>query len=120
MKNIENLLIPENITIKEALKNAGLKASDIDYVEAHGIGNKFTDAIEIQSINDGYADRNTPIYVGSVKANIGHLEAGTGMPMLFKITEIIRHKKIPAQINITTLNEDVVFRTMVSSSSNFG
>jgi len=94
-------------TIKEALKNAGLKASDIDYVEAHGIGNKFTDAIEIQSINDGYSDRNTPIYVGSVKANIGHLEAGTGMPMLFKIIEILQHKKIPAQINITTLNEDV-------------
>lgn len=94
-------------TIKEALKNAGLKASDIDYVEAHGIGNKFTDAIEIQSINDGYSDRNNPIYVGSVKANIGHLEAGTGMPMLFKIIEILQHKKLPAQINLTTLNEDV-------------
>ena len=94
-------------TIKEALKNAGLKAADIDYVEAHGIGNKFTDAIEIQSINDGYADRKNHIYVGSVKANIGHLEAGTGMPMLFKIIETIQHKKIPAQINLTTLNEDV-------------
>ena len=94
-------------TIKEALKNANLKASDIDYVEAHGIGNKFTDAIEIQSINDGYAERETPLYIGSVKANIGHLEAGTGMPMIFKIIEILQHKKIPAQINITTLNEDV-------------
>jgi acyl transferase domain-containing protein len=94
-------------TINEALKNAGLKASDIDYVEAHGIGNKFTDAVEIQSINDGYADRNTPIYVGSVKANIGHLEAGTGMPMMFKIIESIKHKTIPAQINITALNKDV-------------
>lgn len=94
-------------TIKEALKNAGLKAADIDYVESHGIGNKFTDAVEIQSINDGYADRNTPIYIGSVKANIGHLEAGTGMPMLFKIIETIKNKTIPAQINITALNEDV-------------
>jgi acyl transferase domain-containing protein len=94
-------------TIKEALKNANLKAADIDYVEAHGIGNKFTDAIEIQSINDGYAERDKPLYIGSVKANIGHLEAGTGMPMLFKIIETLKHKKIPAQINITTLNDDV-------------
>jgi len=94
-------------TIKDALKNANLKASDIDYVEAHGIGNKFTDAIEIQSINDGYNERTHPIFVGSVKANIGHLEAGTGMPMLFKVIEILKNKKIPAQINITTLNEDV-------------
>ncbi len=100
---------PEVITlaIKEALKDSGLSAEDILYVESHGIGNRFTDAIEIQSIHEGYLGRNTPIYVGSVKANIGHLEAATGMPMLFKLIEIVRNKRIPAQININTLNEDV-------------
>lgn len=94
-------------TIKEALKNANLSVDDIDYVEAHGIGNRFTDALEIQAIHEGYKGRSKPIYVGSVKANIGHLEAGTGMPMLFKVIEILKHQKIPAQINITALNEDV-------------
>ncbi len=94
-------------TIKEALKKANLSVNDIDYVEAHGIGNRFTDALEIQAIHEGYKGRNQPIYVGSVKANIGHLEAGTGMPMLFKVIEILKHKKIPAQINIAALNEDV-------------
>ena len=94
-------------TIKEALKDANLTVDDIDYVEAHGIGNRFTDALEIQAIHEGYKGRSHPIYVGSVKANIGHLEAGTGMPMLFKVIEILKHKKIPAQINIQTLNEDV-------------
>lgn len=94
-------------TIKEALKNANLTIDDIDYVEAHGIGNRFTDALEIQAIHEGYKGRSKPIYVGSVKANIGHLEAGTGMPMLFKVIEILKHKKIPAQINISALNEDV-------------
>jgi acyl transferase domain-containing protein len=94
-------------TIKEALKNANLTIDDIDYVEAHGIGNRFTDALEIQAIHEGYKGRTKPVYVGSVKANIGHLEAGTGMPMLFKVLEILKHKKIPAQINITALNEDV-------------
>jgi acyl transferase domain-containing protein len=76
-------------------------------VEAHGIGNRFTDALEIQAIHEGYKGRTKPIYVGSVKANIGHLEAGTGMPMLFKVIEILKHKKIPAQINIAAFNEDV-------------
>ena len=94
-------------TIKEALKDAGLTSNDIGYVEAHGIGNRFTDALEIQAIHEGYSGRKQPIYVGSVKANIGHLEAGTGMPMLFKVIEILQHQKIPAQINIQTLNEDV-------------
>ncbi|MCC6582729.1 MAG: acyltransferase domain-containing protein [Chitinophagales bacterium] len=94
-------------TIQEALKNANLSVNDIDYVEAHGIGNRFTDALEIQAIHQGYKVRNKPVYVGSVKANIGHLEAGTGMPMLFKVIEILKHKKIPAQINIAALNEDV-------------
>lgn len=94
-------------TIKEALKKANLTVDDIDYVEAHGIGNRFTDALEIQAIHEGYKGRAKPIYVGSVKANIGHLEAGTGMPMLFKIIEIIKHKQIPAQINIAALNEEV-------------
>jgi acyl transferase domain-containing protein len=93
--------------IQEALQDAGLSSADVDYVEAHGIGNRFTDAVEVQSIHEGYRERNTPVYVGSVKANIGHLEAGTGMPMLFKIMEAFKHRQIPAQINITSLNEDV-------------
>ena len=107
-------------TIKEALKNAQLSVHDIDYVEAHGIGNRFTDALEIQAIHEGYKGRTNPIYVGSVKANIGHLEAGTGMPMLFKVIEILKHKKIPAQINIAALNEDVDWNsvnTKVSTES---
>ncbi|MEZ5025853.1 MAG: type I polyketide synthase [Chitinophagales bacterium] len=94
-------------TIKNALQETQLSVNDIDYVEAHGIGNRFTDALEIQAIHEGYKGRNKPIYVGSVKANIGHLEAGTGMPMLFKVIEILKNKKIPAQININKLNEDV-------------
>lgn len=99
-------------TIEAALKDANVNANEICYVEAHGIGNKFTDAIEVQSIYDAYKIRNNSIYVGSVKANIGHLEAATGMPMLFKVIEILKNKTIPAQINITTLNSDVDWKNI--------
>ncbi|MDB5228827.1 MAG: polyketide synthase family protein [Bacteroidota bacterium] len=94
-------------TIKDAIKEANIDVNDVDFVEAHGIGNRFTDAVEVQSIHEGYKGRNKPVYVGSVKANIGHLEAGTGMPMLFKVIEAIKHKTIPPQININGLNSDV-------------
>ena len=93
--------------IEEAIKEAGITADDVDFVEAHGIGNRFTDAVEVQSIHEGYKDRTKPVYVGSVKANIGHLEAGTGMPMVFKVIEAMKNRCIPAQININALNQDV-------------
>lgn len=100
---------PEVISsnIKEALSEAGIDVNDVAFVESHGIGNRFTDAVEVQSIHEGYIGRTRPIYVGSVKANIGHLEAGTGMPMLFKVIEAVKHRTIPAQINIKALNQDV-------------
>ncbi|MFN8236531.1 MAG: type I polyketide synthase [Chitinophagales bacterium] len=107
---------PEVISsnIKEALSESGVDVNDVAFVESHGIGNRFTDAVEVQSINEGYIGRTRPIYIGSVKANIGHLEAGTGMPMLFKVIEAVRHQTIPAQINISALNQDVDWNAIQS------
>lgn len=97
----------QSTTILKALENAKLNVDDIDYVESHGIGNKVTDAMEVQALQQTFRDKNSPLYVGSVKSNIGHMEACTGMPMLFKLMAAMQHQKIPAQINIVTLNKDV-------------
>lgn len=107
---------PEVISsnIKQALAESGVDVNDVAFVESHGIGNRFTDAVEVQSIHEGYIGRTRPIYIGSVKANIGHLEAGTGMPMVFKVIEAIRHRIIPAQINIKSLNQDVEWNAIQS------
>ena len=94
-------------TIKTALSNANLSVDSIDYVEVHGIGNRYTDAMEVQAIHQAYKNRQRPIQVGSVKSNIGHLEACTGMPMLFKIIAAMQNKIIPAQIHLHELNKDV-------------
>jgi acyl transferase domain-containing protein len=94
-------------TIQEALQQANLTIDDIDYVESHGIGNKTTDAMEVQAIHQAFKNKKDKINVGSVKANIGHLEACTGMPMLFKIMTAMQHQTMPAQINIQELNQDV-------------
>ncbi|MCB9032822.1 MAG: type I polyketide synthase [Chitinophagales bacterium] len=93
--------------INETLQQANINANQVDLVEAHGIGNVFTDAMEIQSIATAYQNRINPIYINSVKSNIGHLEACTGMSMIFKVIESFKNETIPAQISITNLNEDV-------------
>ena len=93
--------------INDAIKNAGINASSVDFVEAHGVGNKFTDALEIQSIQKSYGQRDGKVYVGSVKPNIGHLEAAIGMAMLAKLIGAFQHEKIPANIHLNTPNKDV-------------
>jgi acyl transferase domain-containing protein len=94
-------------TIQAALKNAGVGVDDICFVEAHGIGNKFTDAMEIQAIGKGYKGRKQPIHVGSLKPNIGHLEACIGMAMLFKVIGTLKYRAIAPNIYFETPNKDV-------------
>ena len=93
--------------IQEALEVSGVLPEEVSFVEAHGIGNKFTDAMEIQAIENGYKHRNNPIYIGSLKPNIGHLEAAIGMGMLFKVIETLKHHQIAPNIHITTPNTDI-------------
>lgn len=92
---------------REALAKAQLKPSDIDFVESHGVGNKFTDAMEIQALYEVYGKRNHPLYVGSIKPNLGHMEAAIGLAMLGKVIGAIRHEQIPPNINFETPNTDV-------------
>ncbi|MCO5229695.1 MAG: type I polyketide synthase [Chitinophagales bacterium] len=94
-------------TIRLAIQDAGVQPSDIAFVEAHGIGNKFTDAMEIQAIANGYKGTNHKIYVGSLKPNIGHLEATIGMAMLFKVIGTLKNKQIAPNIYFNTPNEDI-------------
>jgi len=94
-------------TIRLAIQEAGVTAEDVCFVEAHGIGNKFTDAMEIQAIGKGYKGRTSPMQVGSLKPNIGHLEACIGMGMLFKVIGTLKHQTIAPNIYCETPNSDV-------------
>ncbi|MCO5233255.1 MAG: acyltransferase domain-containing protein [Chitinophagales bacterium] len=94
-------------TIRLAIKDARVQAKDVVFVEAHGIGNKLTDAMEIQAIANGYKDTNHKIYVGSLKPNIGHLEATIGMAMLFKVIGTLKNKQIAPNIYFNIPNEDI-------------
>ncbi len=97
--------VAQQSVIKDAIKDAGCQPNDVVFVEAHGIGNKLTDGMELQAISNGYS--RTPKYVGSVKPNIGHLEAATGMAMIQKVLLSLEHKTIFPNLYFDTPNTDV-------------
>lgn len=89
--------------IRRALASAELAPGDIDYVEAHGTGTPLGDVIELGALADAYAtgrDPADPLLVGSVKTNIGHLEAGAGMAGLIKAILSVRHREIPRHLHV--------------------
>lgn len=103
-----NPVVQEKL-IKETLQQAGLTSSDIDFVEIHGIGNTFTDVLEANAVGKAYKEREKPLFIGTVKPNIGHLEAAIGMAMLAKVICSLNEKTIFPNINITSLNQDIQF-----------
>lgn len=86
--------LAEQRVIAETLKKAGLGVEDIDYIEAHGTGTSLGDFIEAQAICEVFKSRKEPIKVGSVKSNIGHLEAASGMASLIKVLLSLKHKQL--------------------------
>jgi 6-methylsalicylic acid synthase len=96
--------------VRQACRAAGVSPASIDYVEAHGTGTGVGDPIEIgalaATVGDGRAlDR--PCLVGSVKSNIGHLEAASGVAGVIKLVLALRHGRIPATLSRTGLNPKI-------------
>ena len=71
--------------IQQALQNAGVDPAEVAYVEAHGTGTALGDPIEIGALTAVFGNRTTPLWVGAVKTNVGHLEGAAGITSLFKV-----------------------------------
>lgn len=102
----------QNELIRHALDEAGFDGGEIGYVEAHGTGTAAGDPVEIEQIGKRYGkvkETGEKCFVGSVKANIGHLEAAAGVASIIKAVLMLQNKIIPPQIHLTKLNPLISF-----------
>lgn len=83
-------------------ERAGLDATKTAYVECHGTGTQAGDVRELRALSESISKRRTtddPIFVGSIKTNVGHLEGGAGIAGLIKGILVAEHGTIPKHIN---------------------
>jgi acyl transferase domain-containing protein/thioesterase domain-containing protein/NADP-dependent 3-hydroxy acid dehydrogenase YdfG/acyl carrier protein len=96
--------------IREAMKQARLTPNDIDYIEAHGTGTPLGDPIEMMALSQifGAGDESArPVYVSSVKANVGHMETVSGVAGLIKVVLMMQHDQIAPQTHFESLNPHI-------------
>ncbi|OBF13777.1 type I polyketide synthase [Mycobacterium sp. ACS4331] len=100
----------QEAAIRTALRRAGVEPIEVGYVEAHGTGTPVGDPIEMRALASaltGDRPSSTPLLIGSVKTNIGHLEAGAGVAGLIKAALVLKHGYIPANLHLRTPTRQV-------------
>ncbi|ACK67006.1 Beta-ketoacyl synthase [Rippkaea orientalis PCC 8801] len=126
---VPNGLAQEQV-IKAALNNGNIAPDQVNYIEVHGTGTALGDPIEVEALGNVYGvtrNAENPLILGSVKTNIGHLEAAAGIASLIKVILTLQHQKIPANLHLKKLNSAVnwdgyslvVPRENISYSLNF-
>ncbi|HET8640608.1 MAG TPA: beta-ketoacyl synthase N-terminal-like domain-containing protein, partial [Pseudonocardiaceae bacterium] len=97
----------QEAVIRQALRDAGVTPDQVDMVEAHGVGTPLADAVEGQALVSVFGAQRPagqPCALGSVKANIGHLELAAGVASLVKVVLALQHEAVPPHLHLRTLN----------------
>ena len=105
----------QEAVLAAAYRRAGLSPGTAQYVEAHGTGTFLGDAIEANALGTVLADGRPPgsrCLIGSVKTNIGHLEAAAGVAGLIKVALALRHRAIPPSLNFVEPNPEIPFDSL--------
>ncbi|MEO8804872.1 MAG: beta-ketoacyl synthase N-terminal-like domain-containing protein, partial [Burkholderiaceae bacterium] len=93
----------QEAVIREALARSGVAPREVGFIEAHGTGTQLGDPLEVQALGAVFGgERERPLWLGSVKTNIGHLEGAAGITGLIKLVLALQHREIPAHLHFHT------------------
>lgn len=97
--------------IAEATSIAVVDPNDIGYLEAHGTGTYLGDPIEVEALSQAYGETDQKQYcaIGSVKANVGHLDAAAGVTGLIKAALVVKNGVLPPSVNFEDPNPQIDF-----------
>jgi acyl transferase domain-containing protein len=104
--------LAQQALLREAQRRAGVAPWQIGYIEAHGTGTKLGDPVEGEALGAVFAGRSDKLPIGSVKANMGHLESAAGIAGLIKVALSLEHGEIPGQILDGSLNEHIRWKEL--------
>lgn len=99
--------------LREVYTNGGIDPAKVRYVEAHGTGTAVGDPCEAESIGRFFGQHRTedqPLYIGSCKTNVGHLEPASGVASLCKVLLMLQHRQIPPNVHFKLPNPRIPFR----------
>ncbi|MDT3399504.1 SDR family NAD(P)-dependent oxidoreductase, partial [Streptomyces sp. B1866] len=102
----------QEAVLRDAYRDAGVEPADVDYVEAHGTGTPLGDPIEARALGavlSAGRDPGRPCLVGSVKSNLGHLEAAAGVAGLVKAALMLRHRHVPPSLHAGRTSPHIPF-----------
>ena len=91
------------------MKQAKVKPETISYIEAHGTGTSLGDPIELAALNKVFRNSDSKCAIGSVKTNLGHLDAAAGISGLIKTILALHHQQIPPSLNFESPNPEIDF-----------
>ena len=100
------------LVVTEALANAGVTAETISYVEAHGTGTPLGDPVEVQALTKAFratTQKKGFCAIGSIKTNIGHLDAAAGVTSLIKTVLALKHRFLPPSLHFERPNPNIDF-----------
>lgn len=103
---VPNKLAQEAL-IQAALTNAKVDPQEIAYIEAHGTGTSLGDPLELRALGSVFGQRETPLIIGAVKTNIGHLEPAAGIAGLIKVVLSLQQGEIPPHLHFDEPNPNL-------------
>lgn len=106
--------VAQQMVARKALEAAGIQPTEVQFVEAHATSTSVGDPVEVDAISRVYGlDRTleSRCYIGSIKPNIGHLEAGAGAMGFIKTVLALKNRVLPPQANLKKLNSRIKWET---------